>query len=101
MKSGHAIVLAGIVISVIGTFFFAIVVKGFSEAAGSAGEGDFASVTGNVVASAGMIDGFQAAVSSVLFGLVSIAALVVVARIGSSSVAEAFEARKPAIQSSL
>lgn len=101
MKAGHAIVFFGIVISVIGTFFFASVINGFSAVTGNAEGSDFASVTGNVVASEGFIDSFQAAVSSVLFGLVSIAAIVVVARIGSGAAAEAFEGRKPAIQSSL
>ncbi len=90
MKARHAIILTAILVAVIGTFI-----------ATNRISGNYASITGNVVASQQKVTGLQNAVSSVLFGLVSIAAIVAVAKIGQNSAAEMRESRVPSIKDTL
>lgn len=77
MKPAHLVILTAIVASVIGTFFVTNTVTGFGAITGSA-----------VASSSVQPEGVQAAVSSVLFALISLAALVVVARVGANTVRE-------------
>lgn len=92
MKAGHVIILTAVIVSVIGTFFAANTVSGFAVAKENFAKAEFASVTGKAidfeVSGAKQVEGLQAAMSALLFGLVSIAALVVVARIGQNTYTE-------------
>ena len=90
MNRAHMIILTAIVASVIGTFLVANTVTGFSVG--------FNAITGHAV---GTPQGVQAAASSVLFGLLSLAALVVVARIGANTLKEAEESSSPNIQTAI
>lgn len=90
MKAGHAIILTAILVAVVGTFI-----------ATNSISGNYASITGNIVAGEAKpqnLGGLQNAISGALFGLVSIAALVVVARIGQNTVTRIQEARVPGIK---
>ena len=91
MNRSHVIILAAVVASVIGTFFVANTVTGFSVG--------FNAITGHAVGSP--LNGVQAATGSVLFGLLSLAALVIVARIGANSITEKDEDSGPDIKVSI
>lgn len=86
---GHTIILTAVLVSVIGTFFAANAVTGFSVAREGIGKGDFADITGKATAETGQASSFQKAAGSILFGLLSIATLVVVARMGRNAFSEA------------
>ncbi len=92
MKAGHVIILTAIIFSVIGTFFAANTISGFAVAKKNFTKAEFAAVTGKVTApvatGAKQVEGLQAAMSALLFGLVSIAALVIVARVGQNTYTE-------------
>lgn len=88
--AAHAIILTAIIASVIGTFFASNAITGFTIAKEGVEKGDFAAVTGKAIdGEAGQANGFRAVSGSVLFGLLSIAALVVVARIGQNAITTA------------
>ena len=91
MNRSHAIILTAVIASVIGTFFVANTVTGFSVG--------FNAITGHAVGSP--LNSVQAATGSVLFGLLSLAALVVVARIGANRLKEQDGASSPSIKASL
>ncbi len=77
MKRAHIIITTAIMASVIGTFFVTNVATGLGA------------ITGNAVASGSLqLESAQAVVGAFLFALVSLAALVVVARVGANSVEE-------------
>jgi len=77
MKRAHIIIITAIMASVIGTFFVTNVTTGLGA------------ITGNAVASGSIqLESAQAAVGAFLFALVSLAALVVVARVGANSIQE-------------
>ncbi|MBI2176284.1 hypothetical protein HYU40_02950 [Candidatus Woesearchaeota archaeon] len=101
MKAGHVIILTAIIVSVIGTFFAANTISGFTVAKESFAKAEFASVTGKAIDSgvpgAKQVQGLQAAMSALLFGLVSIAALVIVARVGQNTYAEIQQRNIPKI----
>lgn len=105
MKAAHVLIITAILFSVIGTFFAANTINGFTVAKSSLGKADFAAVTGKAVdagdAGAKQAEGLQAAMSALLFGLVSAAALVVVARIGQNSYAEIRQNSMPRITDAL
>lgn len=95
MKAGHVIILTAIIVSVVGTFFAANTISGFTVAKENFAKAEFASITGKAIDSeaseasgAKQVEGLQAAMSALLFGLVSIAALVIVARVGQNTYAE-------------
>ena len=92
MKAGHVIILTAILVSVIGTFFAANTISGFTVAKKSFTRAEFAAVTGKVTATGTPdvkhVEGLQAAMSALLFGLVSITAIVIVARIGQNTYTE-------------
>ncbi|HIG98853.1 TPA: hypothetical protein HA231_05530 [Candidatus Woesearchaeota archaeon] len=73
----HAIVAIVISIVIIGTFFAA---KTLSKGK----NGDFAAVTGEAVGTVNAAQPLHAAIGSVLFGLVAIAALITITRISTS-----------------
>ena len=102
MKPAHLIILMAITASVIGTFFVANTVTGLTVSKLAVSNSGFGSVTGNAVASSpAQLKGMQAAASSGLFGLLSLAALVVVARIGANTLKEAEESSSPNIQTAI
>ncbi|MBI2143184.1 hypothetical protein HYU20_02480 [Candidatus Woesearchaeota archaeon] len=92
MKAAHVLIITAILASVIGTFFAANTINGLAVAKNSLGKADFAAVTGKAVDAGDtgtkQAEGLQAAMSALLFALVSIAALVIVGRIGQNSYAE-------------
>ncbi len=101
MKAAHVLIITAILISVIGTFFATNTISGFTVAKKDFNKASFAEVTGKVVApgasGAKPVEGLQAAISALLFGLVSIVALVVVARIGQNTYAEIKQNSMPKI----
>lgn len=101
MKAGHVIILTAVLVSVIGTFFAANTISGFAVAKENFAKAEFASVTGRAVDSevsgAKQVEGLQAAMSALLFGLVSIAALVIVARVGQNTYTEIQQRSAPKI----
>ncbi len=105
MKAAHVLIITAILASVIGTFFAANTISGFAVAKNSLANADFAAVTGRAVDSgnegASHVEGLQAAMSALLFGLVSVAALVVVARIGQNTYAEIKQNSTPRITDAL
>ena len=104
MKAAHMLIITAILASVIGTFFAANTISGFAVAKNSLANADFAAVTGKIVDSGDSgehVNGLQAAMSALLFGLVSIAALVVVARIGQNTYAEIKQNSTPRITDAL
>lgn len=100
MKAGHVIILTAVLVSVIGTFFAANTISGFAVAKRGFEKADFAAVTGKIVDSGDSreeVKGLQAAMSALLFGLVSIAALVIVARVGQNTYTEIQQGSTPKI----
>ena len=91
MNRSQVIIFAAVVASVIGTFFVANTVTGFSVG--------FNAITGQAVGSP--LNGIRAVTGSVLFGLLSLAALVVVARIGANNIKEQDEDNGPSIKVSI
>jgi len=87
MKAGHTVIVVVIALAILGTFLATNTIRG-----------NYASITGNVVAAPQKITGLQTAVGSVLFGLVSIVTLVVLAKIGQNTVTEIRENRVPGIR---
>lgn len=102
MKVGasHIIIMSAILVSVMGTFFAANTITGLTTASDTLSKGDFATVTGKVVAetTAQQASGLGKAAGSILLGLASITALVVVARIGRNAMKEAMENAEPGIK---
>ena len=76
-------------------------ISGFTVAKKNFTKAEFAAVTGKVTAPAATgakhVEGLQAAMSALLFGLVSIAALVVVARVGQNTYIEMQQKSVPKI----
>lgn len=101
MKAAHVLIITAILISVIGTFFATNTISGFATVKTNLAGADFAAVTGKIVDSgdqgAKQVEGLQAAMSALLFGLVSIAVLVIVARIGQNTYAEIKQNSTPKI----
>ncbi len=101
MKTGHVIILTTIIVAVIGTFFAANMISGFTGAKSGFANAKFAAITGAATATgasgANQAGGLQAAMGALLFGLVSIAALVVVARIGQNTYTEIRQNSTPKI----
>lgn len=100
MRAGQVIILTAIIVSVIGTFFAANTISGFTVAKKGFEKANFAAVTGKAVDSetgSKQVEGLQAAMSALLFGLVSIAALVIVARVGQNTYAEIRQRSAPKI----
>ena len=91
MNRSQMIILAAVVASVIGTFFVANTVTGISAG--------FNAITGHAIGPP--LNGVQAATGSILFGLLSLAALVVVARIGANGIEEQEETSSPSIKANL
>lgn len=105
MKAAHVLIITAILASVIVTFFAANTISGFAVAKSSLANADFAAITGKAVdagdTGAKQVEGLQAAMSALLFGLVSVAALVVVARIGQNTYAEMRRESTPRITDAL
>lgn len=92
MKTAHLIILIAVLASVLGTFIVADTITGLTAAKNAfSGSGGFGTVTGNAISALNYARGAQTAISSALFGLISLAALVVVARIGANTVNDADE----------
>ncbi len=89
LGASHTIILTAVLVSVIGTFFAANAITGFSVAREGIGKGDFADITGKATAETGQAGSFQKAAGAIIFGLLSIATLVVVTRLGKNAVSEA------------
>ncbi len=99
--SGRMIVAAAIILALTGTFFLANTITGFTVAKESVAKGDFATVTGKAVdqeINPGQLNGLQKAAGSALLGLLSIAVLVVVARVGQNALAGVKEGRAHGIK---
>lgn len=102
--SGRIIIAVAIILSVIGTFFAANTITGFSVAKEGIAKGNFAAVTGKAVdqgINQGQLNGLQKAVGSAMLGLLSITALVVVARVGQNALAGMNEGKAPGIKSAV
>lgn len=97
MKAAHVLIITAILISVIGTFFATSTISGFAVARKDFSKASFAEATATTASGAKHVEGLQAAMSALLFGLVSIAALVVVARIGQNTYAEIKQNSTPKI----
>lgn len=101
MKAGQVIILTAIIVSVIGTFFAANTISGFTVAKENFAQAEFASITGKAIDSEAsgskQVEGLQAAMSALLFGLVSIAVLAIVARVGQNTYAEIQQRSAPKI----
>ena len=102
--AGRIIIVSAIIASLVGTFFVANTITGFTTASESLGKGNFAAITGKAVDSgtgsegSEQLNGMQKAAGSALLGLLSIAVLVVVARIGQSALAGMKESKFPGIK---
>lgn len=99
--SGRIIIAAAVILALAGTFFVANTVTGFAVAKEGFAKGNFASVTGRAVneeTSPEQLNGLQKAAGSALLGLLSITALVVVARIGQNTMAGMREGKTPGIK---
>lgn len=96
-KQGYVIIASAIMIALIGTFFVSNAVTGFATAKKGVEKSSFADITGKAIG-VGTTSGFRAAVSSVFFGLLSITALVVVARIGQNAITTIKESQGPSIK---
>ena len=99
--AGRVIIVTAIILSLIGTFFVANTITGFTTATESLGKGSFASVTGKAVDSgigSEQLNGLQKAAGSVLLGLLSMVTLVVVARIGQNTLAGIKESKAQSIK---
>ncbi len=90
---GYAVIAGAVLLSIIGTFFASNAITGFSVAKDGVSKGDFASLTGKAVsdASASQTSSLQTVVGAVLFAMAALSALVVVARIGRTTVGQASE----------
>jgi hypothetical protein len=98
---GRIIIVAAIILSFVGTFFVANTITGFTTATASLGKGEFASITGKAVDSginSEQVNGLQKAAGSALLGLLSIAVLVVVARVGQNALAGIKESKASGIK---
>ncbi|MBI2141801.1 hypothetical protein HYU16_05270 [Candidatus Woesearchaeota archaeon] len=99
--TGRIIIVTAIVLSLAGTFLVANTITGFTVAKESVTKGDFAAVAGKAAdegISPAQLDGLQKAAGSALLGLLSIAMLVVVARIGQGALAGMKESKTPGIK---
>ncbi len=99
--SGRMIIGVAIILAVVGTFFAANTITGFSVAKESVAKGDFATVTGKAVDNGinpEQLNGLQKAAGSALLGLLSIAVLVVVARVGQNALEGMKEGRTHGIK---
>ena len=102
--AGRAIIITAIVLSLAGTFLAANTITGFTVAKESVAKGNFAEVTGKAVdpgINPGQLNGLQKAAGSALLGLLSIAVLVVVARVGQNALAGVKEGKAPGIKGSV
>ena len=100
MGAAHVIIMSAILVSVMGTFFAANTITGLTTASDTLSKGDFAAVTGKMVAETALqqASGLGKAAGSILLGLASITALVVVARIGQNAMKNAVENAEPGIK---
>lgn len=99
--AGRIIIITAIVLALAGTFFVANTITGFTVAKESVVKGNFAAVTGKAVdqgINSGQLNGLQKAAGSALLGLLSIAVLVVVARVGQNALAGMKEGKAPSIK---
>lgn len=103
-RTGYTIILIAIVASIIGTFFLSNTITGFATAREGVSKGDFASVTGKAIGELSQpqqqlqLKSLKTVASSLVFGLLSVAVLIVVARMGKNAITNAMESRTPAIQ---